>query len=349
MTATRARRRPKKAATPGVVMRHSRWCNKLAGGRCNCNPAYQANLWNAKEGRRERQTFTGGRAEREAARWRKRRLEEIATSRRRAASKTASKRSAPKVRQRPAQAKAASAPRERAATKEQSSRAQRIANRVEYADFLPLVEPHLPKLQKMVAAVGRKRGQLPCTKQEWKRSKCGRPKAHETCGSCFSFHACADVTCDHPACKGVTWRRFADAFRTSFPELDVLDVRMERTKAQPLERAGRIPELLRPRKRDRWADVKQDAEAGRRLLELLGEEWRQGYDFPIAAERVFPGELWIAKHKPGLVQSCGVRYASSASVALMLAAGDDPLAGNRGGTHTTELRLRPEPNRRRTA
>jgi integrase len=41
----------------GIETRHSRSCPAKDGGRCNCDPSFQANVWDAKAGRRIRKTF----------------------------------------------------------------------------------------------------------------------------------------------------------------------------------------------------------------------------------------------------------------------------------------------------
>ncbi len=41
----------------GVDVRHVRNCRSRDGGPCNCKPRYQANVWDAKEGKRIRKTF----------------------------------------------------------------------------------------------------------------------------------------------------------------------------------------------------------------------------------------------------------------------------------------------------
>src|SRR4051794_13104731 len=51
----------------GIETRHSRGCRSRQGGRCDCEPTYQANVWDGKRGKRIRKTFT---AEAEAKGWR---------------------------------------------------------------------------------------------------------------------------------------------------------------------------------------------------------------------------------------------------------------------------------------
>jgi integrase len=41
----------------GITERHARSCAKASGGRCNCTPSYQANVWDAKAGKRLRKTL----------------------------------------------------------------------------------------------------------------------------------------------------------------------------------------------------------------------------------------------------------------------------------------------------
>src|SRR5436190_2701502 len=50
-----SRTRPCRAE--GVVVRHSRRCARLAGDSCDCRPAYQAQVWSARDGRTIRKTF----------------------------------------------------------------------------------------------------------------------------------------------------------------------------------------------------------------------------------------------------------------------------------------------------
>jgi integrase len=51
----------------GIDVRHGRSCRSKEGGRCNCEPTYQAHVWDAKEGKRIRKTFPTPSA---AKRWR---------------------------------------------------------------------------------------------------------------------------------------------------------------------------------------------------------------------------------------------------------------------------------------
>jgi integrase len=41
----------------GIDIRHSRACRARTGGRCNCEPSYQAHVWSAREQKRIRKTF----------------------------------------------------------------------------------------------------------------------------------------------------------------------------------------------------------------------------------------------------------------------------------------------------
>jgi integrase len=41
----------------GITERHARSCPQRDGGRCNCTPSYQADVWDAQTGRRIRRTF----------------------------------------------------------------------------------------------------------------------------------------------------------------------------------------------------------------------------------------------------------------------------------------------------
>jgi hypothetical protein len=41
----------------GIETRHARSCRQRQGGRCNCEPTFQANVWDGREKRRIRRTF----------------------------------------------------------------------------------------------------------------------------------------------------------------------------------------------------------------------------------------------------------------------------------------------------
>jgi integrase len=41
----------------GIEVRHKKACASRGGGRCNCQPAYQASVWSARESKRIRKTF----------------------------------------------------------------------------------------------------------------------------------------------------------------------------------------------------------------------------------------------------------------------------------------------------
>lgn len=41
----------------GIDTRHARACGSRAGARCDCAPAYQAHVWDARSGKRIRRTF----------------------------------------------------------------------------------------------------------------------------------------------------------------------------------------------------------------------------------------------------------------------------------------------------
>lgn len=41
----------------GIDTRHARACRSRSGGRCNCEPTYQANVWSARDGKRIRKSF----------------------------------------------------------------------------------------------------------------------------------------------------------------------------------------------------------------------------------------------------------------------------------------------------
>lgn len=56
--------------TPGIFVRHQPACASSGGGRCNCAPQFQANVWDAKNAKRRRKTFdtlTGAKQWRTAA------------------------------------------------------------------------------------------------------------------------------------------------------------------------------------------------------------------------------------------------------------------------------------------
>lgn len=52
---------------PGIDLRHTRTCRSKEGGACNCNPSYQAHVWDSQAGKRIRKTFPTPSA---AKRWR---------------------------------------------------------------------------------------------------------------------------------------------------------------------------------------------------------------------------------------------------------------------------------------
>lgn len=52
---------------PGIVKRHSRRCRSAAGGRCNCEPTYEAWVWSNRDGKKIREKF---KRESEAKTWR---------------------------------------------------------------------------------------------------------------------------------------------------------------------------------------------------------------------------------------------------------------------------------------
>ena len=41
----------------GIMIRHARSCRANSGGRCRCNPTYQAQIWSARDGKRLSRTF----------------------------------------------------------------------------------------------------------------------------------------------------------------------------------------------------------------------------------------------------------------------------------------------------
>lgn len=50
--------RPRKRGTTGVRVRHRRGCPVAAGGECGCRPSYEAWVWNARDGKKIRRTFS---------------------------------------------------------------------------------------------------------------------------------------------------------------------------------------------------------------------------------------------------------------------------------------------------
>ena len=48
------------APTPqGIRARHSRSCNTVHGGKCNCVPSYEAFVYAKRDGQKIRRTFSG--------------------------------------------------------------------------------------------------------------------------------------------------------------------------------------------------------------------------------------------------------------------------------------------------
>ena len=49
----------RRKATPaeGVATRHSKKCRSRGGGRCDCTPTYQANVWDGRTQKRVRKSF----------------------------------------------------------------------------------------------------------------------------------------------------------------------------------------------------------------------------------------------------------------------------------------------------
>jgi hypothetical protein len=45
------------AQLAGIQVRHRTTCATRSGGKCNCKPGYQANVWSAREGKRLKKTF----------------------------------------------------------------------------------------------------------------------------------------------------------------------------------------------------------------------------------------------------------------------------------------------------
>ncbi len=41
----------------GIEVRHQRQCRTRKGGRCDCRPTYQANVWDGQARQRHRRTF----------------------------------------------------------------------------------------------------------------------------------------------------------------------------------------------------------------------------------------------------------------------------------------------------
>jgi integrase len=54
----------------GIRARHSRTCNTLDGGKCNCTPSYEAFVFSKRDGTKIRKTFSGKGALAEARGWR---------------------------------------------------------------------------------------------------------------------------------------------------------------------------------------------------------------------------------------------------------------------------------------
>jgi hypothetical protein len=52
-----AQSRPHGGRPEGIVPRHLRRCASQAGGRCNCQPSYQAQVWSARDHKPIRKTF----------------------------------------------------------------------------------------------------------------------------------------------------------------------------------------------------------------------------------------------------------------------------------------------------
>jgi integrase len=54
---SRADGTPRRAAHPGIEVRHARRCRSRESGACDCAKRYQAHVWSARDGRRIRRTF----------------------------------------------------------------------------------------------------------------------------------------------------------------------------------------------------------------------------------------------------------------------------------------------------
>jgi integrase len=70
MQAQSNRRSRKPNGTPGVVTIHSRTCRTRAGGRCNCDPTYEAWVWSKRDQKKIRRKFRGEGARDAAKSWR---------------------------------------------------------------------------------------------------------------------------------------------------------------------------------------------------------------------------------------------------------------------------------------
>jgi integrase len=57
------------AHSSDIRKRHSRSCNSLHGGGCNCQPSYQARVWVPADGKRRTRTFSGKGAQAAAKGW----------------------------------------------------------------------------------------------------------------------------------------------------------------------------------------------------------------------------------------------------------------------------------------
>src|SRR5438128_101083 len=49
--------RQRRSRFEGIVLRHARACSSRAGGRCSCDPGFQAQVWSARERKTIRKTF----------------------------------------------------------------------------------------------------------------------------------------------------------------------------------------------------------------------------------------------------------------------------------------------------
>jgi integrase len=48
---------PRRSRYEGIVLRHARSCRSREGGRCSCDPSFQAQVWSARENKTIRKTF----------------------------------------------------------------------------------------------------------------------------------------------------------------------------------------------------------------------------------------------------------------------------------------------------
>lgn len=129
---------------------------------------------------------------------------------------------------------------------------------------------------------------------------------------------------------------FRDTFGREFPELDHLDVLLERNEPRPLAESGRLAELAAQGRGS--AIVNANEKLGRTVLQRLhADRWLDLYDVNRDGTNHTGAEIWLLQHGPA-VEFTQPRYQLAVWVALDLAAGRDPIR-QRGGCQRTELRL----------